>query len=94
MTITPSTFFKLTDQQISSDLDGEKVILNHRKGAYYGLNEVGALVWNELEQGAKSFKDLMTTVAEVYDTQQEELLEDLSELMNKLLSEKLAEVVG
>ena len=33
--------YQLTSEQISSKVAGETVILNHSKGAYYGLDEVG-----------------------------------------------------
>lgn len=35
---------------ISTDLDGEIVILDASKGVYFGLDEVGAFIWNMLLQ--------------------------------------------
>ncbi len=93
MSIRETTRFRLTDQQISSDLAGEKVILNHQKGAYYGLNEVGALIWGELEKGSASFGALKEVVLAAYDVSTGELEADLSQLMQDLLSEKLVEAL-
>ena len=93
MTIHSDTVFKLTDQQISSDLAGEKVILNHKKGAYYGLSEVGAFVWGRLEQGQSSFEELAGAVYDEYEVDEAHYRGDISALLEKLVSEKLVEVV-
>jgi hypothetical protein len=93
MSLTESTLFKLSDQQISSDLAGEKVILNHKKGAYYALDEVGALVWGELEKGEASFIVLKERVLESYDVDPDVLDNDLMELLKELVAEKLVETV-
>ena len=31
--------------QVCCDLDGESVILNLQDGVYYGLNQVGSVIW-------------------------------------------------
>jgi hypothetical protein len=36
--------------QVSSDLAGETVILDLKSGVYYGLNQVGASIWNLVHQ--------------------------------------------
>ncbi len=93
MSLTESTLFKLSDQQISSDLAGEKVILNHDKGAYYALDEVGALVWSELEKGTASLGTLKDRIMEYYEIDPETLHADLTELLRELVEEKLVEKV-
>jgi hypothetical protein len=39
-----------SDDQISRDLDGEAVILNMKSGVYCGLNEVGAHIWQLIQE--------------------------------------------
>ena len=46
-------------EQVSCDLLGEAVILDLRKGIYYGLNEVGAQVWALIQQPR--------TISEIHD---------------------------
>ena len=50
--------YRLTQNQISSQVAGETVILNHAAGSYYSLDEVGTLVWEQLRQSPASFDTL------------------------------------
>jgi hypothetical protein len=84
--------YKLTSQQIASRVGGEIVILNHNKGSYYGLDEVGALVWNKLEDEPKTLEALCDAVLSEYDIDQETCQEDVQLLLKDLISEKLVEV--
>jgi len=36
----------VADDVVSCDLDGEAAILNLKDGVYYGLDPVGAKIWN------------------------------------------------
>lgn len=83
--------YKLTSQQIASQVGDEIVILNHNKGAYYGLDEVGALVWNNLEQEPKTLDALCEVVISEYDIDKETCQEDIELLLKDLISEKLVE---
>jgi len=84
--------YKLTSQQIASNVGGEIVILNHDKGEYYGLDEVGALVWNSLEEQPQTLDSLCSAVLEDYDIDKQTCLEDIELLLKDLISEKLVEV--
>jgi ornithine carbamoyltransferase len=84
--------YKLTSQQIASKVGGEIVILNHNKGAYYGLDEVGAVVWNSLEEEPQTLEALCEAVLGEYDIDKKTCLEDVEVLLNDLISEKLVEV--
>lgn len=86
--------YKLTSQQIASKVGGEIVILNHNKGAYYGLDEVGALVWNNLEEEPKTLEALCNAVLSEYNIDQETCQEDVELLLEDLISEKLVEVTA
>ncbi|WP_159470700.1 PqqD family protein [Dyadobacter sp. 3J3] len=83
--------YKLTTQQIASQVGGEIVILNHNKGAYYGLDEVGALVWNNLEKEPSTLDALCEAVTVEYDIDKETCQEDIELLLKDLISEKLVE---
>ena len=41
-----------TDESLSTTLDGEAVLLQPEGGMYYGMNEVGTLLWERLEEPA------------------------------------------
>lgn len=81
--------FRLSNSQVSSSMVDEVVILNHDKGMYYGLSEVGALVWNSLGSGIKSFDELCETIMSEYEVDRASCEEDISSLLNDLLREKL-----
>ena len=81
--------FRLSTEQVSSNMAGEVVILNHDKGMYYGLSEVGALVWSALEGGPKSFEELCELVMADYEIDRANCEEDISALLTDLIKEKL-----
>ena len=81
--------FRLSTEQVSSNMADEVVILNHDKGMYYGLSEVGALVWGALENGPKSFGELCELVMAEYEIDRASCEEDISALLTDLRKEKL-----
>jgi len=84
--------YKLTSEQIASKVAGETVILNHNKGAYYGLDEVGVVVWDTLEKGPQTIGELCEAVVEEYDIEETECKSDIEDLLNDLISERLVEI--
>jgi hypothetical protein len=85
--------YQLTSDQISSKVAGETVILNHSKGAYYGLDEVGVLVWDTLEKGPQTIDALCEAVVNEYDVDTETCKNDIDVLLKDLVSEKLVEII-
>lgn len=84
--------YKLTSEQIASKVAGETVILNHNKGAYYGLDEVGVLVWDLLETGPQTLDALCDAVMDTYEVEMADCKADLDHLLKDLISERLVEV--
>lgn len=78
-------------EQISSDLNGEAVILNLKSGVYHGLNEVGAFVWNLVQQ-PKTVKDINQALLEEYDVEAEQCQNDLITLLEDLLTSGLISI--
>lgn len=85
--------YKLTSEQIASKVAGETVILNHSKGAYYGLDEVGVVVWDILEQGPQTLDSLCDAVMAEYDVELDECKADVEHLLKDLVGERLVEIV-
>ncbi|UBM59004.1 PqqD family protein [Marinilongibacter aquaticus] len=81
--------YTLSENQVSSSLSGESVILNHEKGTYYNLNEVGSFIWSQLENKASTLNELAEAVAENFEIETDECLADVEELIKDLLDEKL-----
>lgn len=76
---------------ISTELDGETVILNMETGVYNGLDQVGTTIWNLLENPA-SIEDLTQGVLAEYDVSREQCTDDLCVFLSDLLTNKLIEI--
>jgi len=81
----------VTKDQVSCDLAGEAAILNMKNGVYYGLNPVGARIWN-LIQEPRQVAQIQTEITNEYEVEPERCARDLVNLLEKLLAEGLIEV--
>lgn len=88
-----STLVVASKDQISRDLDGETVILNLKSGIYCGLNEVGAHIW-QLVQEATSVKDIRDTLLREYEVEPDQCERELLVLLRELADNGLIEVKG
>jgi len=70
----------------------EVVLLSLDSGVYFGLDPVGARIW-ELIAAQKSLDDVAATIAEEYDAAREQIDTDLESLV-KELQEKQLIVIG
>jgi hypothetical protein len=77
--------------QVSSDLGGEVAILNLRAGMYYGLDDVGARVW-QLLQEPTVVGDIQATIAREYEVEPTRAREDVLALLKQMAEEGLIEV--
>jgi Coenzyme PQQ synthesis protein D (PqqD) len=77
-----------TPEQVSCPLGEESAILNLKNTVYYGLNPVGARVWNLLQQ-ARSVGELRDTLLDEYDVEVVRCERDLLELLEKMRGEGL-----
>jgi hypothetical protein len=89
--LAPHLKFKPSKNVFCSDVDREKVILNLKTGAYYGLEELGARIWDLLQQ-SKTFIEIRDIVTREYQVETEECERDLQELLQELLDAELIEV--
>lgn len=80
-------------EQVSCDLAGEAAILGLRDGVYYGLDLVGARVWN-LIQEPTTFAALRDTLLGEYDVEASNLESDLRELLEQLSKHGLVVVTA
>ena len=76
---------------ISTELDGETVILNIETGVYNGLDQVGTTIWNLIEKPI-SFGDLTEGVMAEYEVDAERCSDDLCSFLNDMLQNKLIEI--
>ena len=77
--------------QISRGLDGEAVILNMKSGVYCGLNEVGARIW-QLVQEPTIAKGVLDTLIEEYDVEPDRCEREVLALLQEMSDNGLIEV--
>ena len=79
--------------QVSAEVEGESVILNLADGVYYGLDGVGARVWELLPPVCATFDELCTRLSTEYPEVPRSIIEtDVKELLADLSAHKLVAV--
>lgn len=77
-----------TSNNIVSDMDGEKVMLDIANGKYYNLGAVGGRIW-ELLQVPLTFDELIAQLLSEYDVEQEECESHVAAFLQQLSAEGL-----
>jgi hypothetical protein len=80
-----------TSAQVSSELSGETVILNLQDGLYFGLNEVGNTIWQQIQQPTP-FSQIRSRILAEYDVEPEVCEQDLVNILNQLHHVGLVEI--
>lgn len=93
MKFSPTSVVSAVKGQVSCDLDGEEVILNTNNGVYYGLDPVGARIW-ELIQEPSTIGELRDAIVKEYDVDSGKCESDLLQLLEALSNEKLIMVTN
>jgi hypothetical protein len=91
VTISADSVLVVTDSQTSCELKAETVILDFNKGAYFGLDEVGTLIWRQLQQ-PQTVSAICDTVVEQYEVDRTICEQDLIRLLEVLHAEGLIEL--
>lgn len=77
--------------QVSTSLEDEAVILNLKDGVYYGLDPVGARIW-ELVQQPQSVGAIRDILLKEYEVDPERCEQDLLRLLQEMAARGLIEV--
>ena len=91
--LSDQTRIVVSKDQVSCDLQGEAAILNLQNGVYYGLDPVGARVWNLIQQ-SKTFAEVRQAVLQEYEVEPDRLDSDLRELLDQLKEQGLIEITA
>jgi Coenzyme PQQ synthesis protein D (PqqD) len=86
-----STRIKAIQEQVSSNLGEESIVLNLKFGVYYGLNSVGTRIW-DLIQSPKTIAEIQETIVAEYDVEPEQCGNDITEIFKGLKTAGLIEV--
>jgi hypothetical protein len=85
---TRLTRLVVSDAQVSAALDQEAVILSMHDGMYYGLDGVGARIWQLLQQPV-TLGEVAATIAAEFEVSESQAFEDLVTLIRDLESKAL-----
>lgn len=91
MKITLESIVTVEDEVVSCDLEDEAAILDLKDGVYYGLDPVGASIWNLLQKPVKVGK-ILETLLEEYEVGEEECRIDLLELLEEMKEKGLVKI--
>lgn len=91
MPFPPHARVTMSNRQLSTTLAGEVVILTLHDGVYYGLNEVGAYVW-QLLQSPRRVCELLDGIVAEYDVTRETADADLQQLLAELAERQLVDI--
>jgi hypothetical protein len=81
-----------SDQQISSQLGDETVILDLEDGVYYGLDPVGTSIWRLLQE-PRPIAEIRDRIVEEYDVDPERCERELLALLRDLAERRLIDVL-
>ena len=91
MQIVETSTVVAVPNQISSSLGEEAVILELTQGVYYGLNAVGARIW-ELLKEPRTAGEIRDVILDEYDAEPEAVTRDLLGLLTDLADRGWIEV--
>ena len=77
---------------VATKIDEEVVILNSHSGNYYGLDEVGARIWEIMEKPCAISK-ILNTLLDEYDVERQQCEHDLLLLIDALDTRGLVNVL-
>jgi hypothetical protein len=89
--VSDDSRFVVSPDQVSCDLGGEAAILHLKSAIYYGLDPVGARVW-DLLRTPKTLAEIRDAIVAEYEVDSETCERDLRDLLEKLAAERLIEI--
>lgn len=79
--------------QVSTNLEGEVVILHLKNGVYYGLNPLGGRIWDLLQE-PRTVSEIRDIILNEYEVSSPRCEQDLLRLLEELADRGLIEVTG
>ncbi len=75
-------------------LGDEAIILNTRTGRYFGLNPVGARVWQLLQERNLTVGEILESLLAEYEVEPYRCRQDLFDLLEQLQSQGLVQITS
>jgi hypothetical protein len=84
MNIEPSLKLLPSPNVHARRFDQELIVLDLEKGVYFGLNEVGAALWEGFVEG-RSLREILDVLASQYEVSEPRLWADAERIIHELL---------
>lgn len=91
-TIDLNTRVSQKPEVITSEIDGETVMMNIGTGRYIGLNSVGSRIWQLLEQPSTT-REIIEVLSDEYHVSEEMCRKDVLEYIQELYESKLITLI-
>lgn len=72
------------------ELDGETVLVDIDSGTYFGLDEVGTFIWQQIDEGT-AVADIPARMTEAFEVEVDVARADLEAFLEQLLAKGLIE---
>ena len=79
------------DTVFAQEVDGEMVLLDMQSENYFGLDEVGTVIWQAMQE-QRCLKDILLVLMEQYDVKEDILEKDLLTFTHALVENGLIKV--
>jgi hypothetical protein len=86
-----TSIVEATNDQVSSDVGGETILLSMQSAMYYGLDSVGARIWELLREPVR-VSEIRDVIAREYDVEIERCESDVLAFLEELAAKGLIEV--
>lgn len=88
----PETVLKRSQNATFEVVAGEAILIRMDTGTYFSLNKIGTEFWQLLDE-QRTIREHAATIAGRYSVESGMVTSDLLELAEKLVGERLAEIV-
>ena len=88
-TITLESTISKRAELLSSEVDGEIVMMNIETGRYIGMNSVGSEIWKMIDTGASSVEDICIRLKQVFKVDDSTCQRGVLDFCSNLLKENL-----
>ena len=93
MTLSKKSRVIVKENQVSCELEEERVILNLDDNVYYGLNEVGSAVWDLIQQPTY-VSEICDAIAQQFEVKSGDCEKDVLVMLGQLEEASLLQVLS
>ena len=89
--ISRSARVSVSPSQVTSELDEEAVVLDMKKKIYYGLEPVGARIWQMIQE-PKTVDEIVKDLVSEFEVEEDVCFEDCVAFLNELKEKELVTI--